>query len=368
MIIGVDGNEANVKEKVGVSVYTLEMIRYFHRQASQSLQFVIYLREKPLQDLPKEGPFFTYQIVKGSHAWRDIVFPLHLYLKPKIDILFCPAHYTPRFCPVPTIVTIHDTSYLYFKDEFLKKDLYKLTSWTKHAIQKSVKVITVSASTKNDVLKNYHVPTDKVQVIHNGFDKSKESYRSSDGTFSLPKSPYLLYVGTIQPRKNIKTLITAFKSLHEHNPKFKLVIVGKMGWLFGDVFDYVLEQGLEDQVIFTGYVSNSQLAALYSKAECFIFPSLYEGFGIPLLEAMQHRCPVVASNAASLPEVGGDAALYFDPHDPEDIKDKIMNVMSDTKVRQTLVKKGLKRVQLFSWEKSAKETLHTLIEACSPNQ
>lgn len=368
MIIGVDGNEANVKEKVGVSVYTLEMIRYFHQKASQSQQFIIYLREKPLPDLPKEIPYFTYEIVKGSHAWRDIVFPLHLYLKPKIDILFCPAHYTPRFSPVPTVVTIHDTSYLYFKDEFLKKDLYKLTSWSKHAIQKSVNVITVSESTKNDVLKNYHVPATKLKVIHNGFDKSKESYKSSDGSFSLPKSPYLLYVGTIQPRKNIKTLITAFKSFYADNPKFKLVIVGKMGWLFGDVFEYVLEQDLEDQVVFTGYVSNSQLAALYAKAECFMFPSLYEGFGIPLLEAMQHRCPVIASNAASLPEVGGDAALYFDPHDPKDIESKMRQVIDKPNIRQTLVKKGLKRVQLFSWEKSAKETLQTIIDACSPTQ
>jgi glycosyltransferase involved in cell wall biosynthesis len=368
MIIGVDGNEANVKEKVGVSVYTSEMLRYFHQQASPAVQFIIYLREKPLPDLPKETPYFSYDIVRGEHFWRDIVFPFHLYKNPKIDVLFCPAHYTPRFSPVPTVVTIHDTSYIYFKDEFLKKDLYKLTSWSNHAIKNSTKVITVSNATKKDVVKNYHVASSKIKVIHNGFDKSKEAYKDVGASFSLPKSPYFLYVGTIQPRKNIRTLITAFKSLHKKNPKYKLVLVGKMGWLFGDIFDYVLEQELEDHIIFTGYVSNSQLAALYKKAECFIFPSLYEGFGIPLLEAMQHRCPVIASNAASLPEVGGDAAIYFNPKDPDELEGKIEEMINNASLRQSLVKKGLKRVQLFSWEKSARETLRTIIEAFTPTQ
>lgn len=369
MIIGVDGNEANVKEKVGVSVYTMEMLRYFHQHATQTTRFIVYLRKKPLADLPKESPYFQYEIVRGEHLWRDVIFPLHLFTHPKIDALFCPAHYTPRFCPVPTIVTIHDTSYLFFKDEFLKRDLYKLTSWSKHAIERSAKVITVSASTKKDVVKNYQVDASKINVIHNGFDKSKESYKESHGgSFSLPKSPYLLYVGTIQPRKNIKTLIDAFKIFHEKNPKYSLVLVGKMGWLFGDIFEYVLEQNLEDHITFTGYVSNSQLAALYQKASCFIFPSLYEGFGIPLLEAMHYRCPVIASNAASLPEVGGDAAIYFDPKDPQDLVKALDKVIGNDQVRQSLVKKGLKRVQLFSWERSAEETLKTIKDASSSTE
>lgn len=365
MIIGIDGNEANVKEKVGVSVYTVEMLRYFRQHASKDIQFVVYLREKPLDDLPKESPFFSYEIVRGGRLWRDVLFPFHLYRDPKIDVLFCPAHYTPRFCPVPTVVTIHDTSYLFFRNEFLKRDLFKLTAWSKHAIIKSAKVIAVSKSTKKDIVKNYHISENKIKVVHNGFDKTTESYKDSGDLFSMPKSPYILYVGTIQPRKNIKNLIAAFKKMSKTRPTYKLVLVGKMGWLFGDVFDYVLEQGLEDKVIFTGYVSNSQLAALYKKAECFVFPSLYEGFGLPLLEAMKHRCPVVASNAASLPEVGGEAALYFNPKSIDDIEAKITEVLSNSNVKKLLVKKGLKRVQLFSWEQSAKETLKVLTDVGS---
>ncbi|KXK12261.1 MAG: hypothetical protein UZ22_OP11002000060 [Microgenomates bacterium OLB23] len=153
MIIGIDGNEANVHEKVGVSVYTIEMLRYFHAHSTQKTQFIVYLREKPLPDLPKESAFFKYKVVRGSALWRDVMFPLELYKNPVIDVLFCPAHYSPRFCPVPIVVTIHDTSYLYFKNEFLKKDLYKLTNWSAHSIKRAASIITVSDSTKKDVIK-----------------------------------------------------------------------------------------------------------------------------------------------------------------------------------------------------------------------
>ena len=364
MIIGIDGNEANVPEKVGVAVYTLELLRYFSNQASKNLQFVVYLRGKPLADLPNESHYFKYKIIRAPRLWRDIVFPFYLYAHPHIDLLFCPAHYSPRFCPVPIVVTVHDVSYAYFKNEFLKEDLHKLTDWTRHAVAHAKKVIAVSHSTRKDILKNYEISASKVTVIHNGFDKSESSYHDKEGTFSIPKSPYILYVGTVQPRKNIQVLLEAYKKLLKAHPHYKLVIVGKMGWLFGDIFEKVLEMGLEDKVIFTGYVSNIQLASLYKKAACFVFPSLYEGFGIPLLEAMSYKCPVIASTAASLPEVGGDACLYFDPHDPNQLAKKIVEIIESDDLRKTWVKKGLERVKQFSWEKSARETLKTLVQAC----
>ncbi len=364
MIIGVDGNEANVLRKVGVSVYASEMLHYFQKKSSKDLQFLIYVRTKPLPGMPKETPFFTYRLVKGRRLWRDFVFPLYLYTHPEIDVLFCPAHYAPRFCPVPIVVTVHDTSYLYFPQEFLKKDLYKLTHWTKHAVRTAKKVIAVSRTTQKDVTKNYHIKTDKTTVIYNGFDKSEQSKEGMEGRFSMPKNPYLLYVGTIQPRKNIHRLIEAFGSIHARYPKHKLVIVGKRGWLFGDIFEKALEMGLEDHVIFTGYVSDAQLGSLYGKAECFVFPCLYEGFGIPLLEAMYYKCPVVSSNTGSLPEVGGDACLYFDPKDTTEMAARIRNVLEDKTLKKKLVEKGQKRVKLFSWEKSAKETLDIIMRAC----
>lgn len=365
MIIGVDGNEANVHEKVGVSVYTLEMLRFFQKKSSKDIQFVIYLRAKPLPDLPEEAPYFTYKVIRGPRLWRDVIFPLYLFARPHLDLLFCPAHYTPRFCPVPTVVTIHDTSYLYFQNEFLRKDLLTLTSWTAHAARHAKKIIAVSNSTKGDIEKNYDIPSSRIKVIYNGFGKSKESYKDKEGSFSIPKNPYILYVGTIQPRKNIHALITAFEQIHKTHPKYRLVVVGKMGWLFGDIFEHVLEIGLEDHVIFTGYVSNAQLAALYRKATCFVFPSFYEGFGIPLLEAMSYGCPVIASNAASLPEVGGDACLYFNPKEPHELTQKIREVIDNPSLQKKLVEKGLKRVALFSWEKSAQETLTTLMASYS---
>jgi len=141
MIIGVDGNEANVDLQVGVSIYTSELLRYFHTHASDKIRFLVYLRDLPKKSLPKETTFFKYKIIPGPIAWSQFFFPLYLNIMKDCDILFCPAHYSPRFCPVPIVLTIHDLSYYYYPEEFLKKDLYKLTHWTCYSAIKAIDVI-----------------------------------------------------------------------------------------------------------------------------------------------------------------------------------------------------------------------------------
>lgn len=173
MIIGIDGNEANVREKVGVSVYTLELLRYFKKRASEKQKFVIYLRAEPQNDLPKENTFFRYEVIKSPALWRDIFLPAKLYTSIRPDVFFSPAHYTPRFCPVPTVVTIHDLAYEYYPEEFRKNDLIKLKNWTKHAVKNASQVIAVSENTKRDIIKFYKVPEEKIAVVYNGFNKSK---------------------------------------------------------------------------------------------------------------------------------------------------------------------------------------------------
>ena len=154
MIIGVDGNEANVEKRVGVSVYTLNLLKYFKKQSNKDLKFKIYLKNSPLSDLPNQDNFFQYKVVPGKILWSQIYLPLQLYQKKDIDVFFSPAHYIPRFCPVPTVVTIHDLAYFYFEKDFLKKDLYQLKSWTKYSVNKASKIIAVSKTTKK-ILLNY---------------------------------------------------------------------------------------------------------------------------------------------------------------------------------------------------------------------
>ncbi|MFZ6034987.1 MAG: glycosyltransferase family 4 protein [Patescibacteria group bacterium] len=359
MIIGVDGNEANVERRVGVSVYALNLLRYFCKWATDTARFKVYLRTPPQADMPKENRYFKYEVVPGAFLWSQIFLPLKLYSQKDIDVFFSPAHYLPRFCPVPSVVTIHDLSYLFFPEDFLKKDLYQLKTWTRYSVNAAKAIVAVSETTKRDIVKNYGVPSSKVNVIHNGYEKK---HLLSESKLRLLESdhPYILYVGTLQPRKNINTLIEAFYKFKHLYPDFKLVIAGKKGWLYEKIFDLVTDLGLEDDVYFTDYISDNQLIFLYKNAFCYVMPSLYEGFGIPPLEAMSMGCPVISSITSSLPEISGDAALYFDPKSPFDLVEKLKKLKETPELRKSLIKKGYHRIKQFSWETCASETLDVI--------
>ena len=366
MTIGIDGNEANVLHKVGVSVYTLNLLRYFQAHASESLRFVVYLRNAPASDLPPATKFFTYKIVWGPVMWSTFFLPLQLWIDKlmgfNLSVFFAPAHYIPRFCPFKTIVTIHDLSYLYFPHEFLKKDLYQLKNWTYYAITHAAKIIAVSKTTKKDLIHEYSIPDEKITVIYNGYEAlNKKSVNDVQQKISYP---FFLYVGTIQPRKNLNVLITAFKEFHKTNPLHKLIIIGKKGWLFDTIFKQVENEGMKDSVIFTGYISEEEKNNFYKKATALILPSLYEGFGIPLLEAMAHGCPVISSFSSSLPEIGAEACLYFDPKNSNDLLEKMISVSSNKELVSSLILAGKKRIKAFSWEDAGKNTLHILQSIC----
>ncbi len=189
--------------------------------------------------------------------------------------------------------------------------------------------------------------------INSSMEKLKEKYTIL--------GEFILFVGTLQPRKNIVRLIEAYSKLVAQSKKVpQLVIVGKKGWLYEDILSAPKRFGVEKGVIFLEFVPDSDLALLYRNALCFVLRSLYEGFGLPILEAMRYGCPVVTSNVSSLPEAAGDAAVYIDPNNTEDIAQKLKLVISDLKLREELIEKGKKQVQKFSWEKAAKETLEIL--------
>lgn len=357
MIIGVDGIEANVEQKVGVSVYTVELLSYFQRSANKDTRFIVYLRSHPLPDLPQENDYFKYEIVPSKGFWRDLFFPIHLYLHRSIDVLFCPAHYVPRWCPVPTVVTIHDLAYEFFPDEFTKKDLYKLTHWTRQAVQASKRVIAVSQSTAHDLHSIYGTPRKKIFTVYNGYSVFSSSEKSSLEDYNLKPQSFFVYIGTLQPRKNIPTLLKAFATFHETHKDIKLVIVGKKGWLYQGIFQEAQRLNLGKAIIFTGYVKN--LEVFYKNALAYVLPSLYEGFGLPVIEAMHYACPVIVSTTPALKEVGGDACLTFDPHDTIALTQRLEKILIPS-VRRTLIEKGTKRAKQFSWEKTSEKTLQII--------
>ena len=358
--IGVDGNEANVEKKVGVSVYALNILKYFHKVADKNTIFYVYLKNTPLSDLPKENKFFKYKIIKGKVLWSQIFLPFNLFLHKGIDVYFSPAHYLPAFCPVPQVVTIHDLAYLYFPSDFTKKDLWQLKNWTNFSIKKSKQIIAVSKTTKKDIIKNYVIDEAKVSVVYNGFEKSLNKLKNEK--FKLKNEKYVLFVGTIQPRKNLVILINAFNEFIKINKDFKLIIVGKKGWLYSDIFEKIKVMKLEEKVIFTGHISDQELVGYYKNAFCLVLPSLYEGFGIPILEAMSYDCPVITSFSSSLPEIGGEACLYFDPRNSYNLLEKLTELQNNKELRKELIVKGRQRTKIFSWEKCAKETLDIIIK------
>lgn len=365
MTIGIDGNEANVKTRVGVSVYTFNLLHYFKKRSNGSTQFVIFLKEKPFSDLPEENSYFRYEVVEGKFLWSQISLPIRLYSKRDIDVFFSPAHYAPRFCPVPLVVTVHDLSYFYYPQDFLKGDLYKLKKWTQYSVTKAKKIIAVSKTTKKDIIRFHNVPEEKIEVIYNGYEKiaGGKNQAKIKGT----QNPYILYVGTLQPRKNLPALIEAFSEFKKLYPEFHLILAGKKGWLYQNIFNTVEELGLTNDVFFTDYVTDNQLAFLYKNAYCFVLPSFYEGFGIPILESMSFDCPVLCSFSSSLPEIGGDACLYFDPTQSHDILEKLLLIKKDLPSKNDLIKKGKQRVKLFSWQDCASKTLDILKQYGSKN-
>ena len=361
--IGIDGNEANVNKRVGVSVYALNILKYFNKTADKNVRFYIYLKNDSLYDLPKENEFFKYKVISGNFLWSQIFLPLYLQQNKNIDVYFSPAHYLPLVCPVPQVVTIHDLAYLYYPEDFTKKDLWQLKNWTKLSVKKANKIIAVSKTTKKDILKNYGVNEDKISVIYNGYEKKDQRSKIKNQKNSLKlknKEPFILFVGTIQPRKNIETLINAFNIFIETNRDFKLIIAGRKGWLYKSIFEKVKTLNLEKRVIFTDHVSDPELIWLYKNAFCLVLPSFYEGFGIPVLEAMNFDCPVIASYSSSLPEIGGNAGLYFDPKNPADLLEKLNTLQGNDVLRKELVAKGRQRIKDFSWEKCGEQTLEVI--------
>jgi glycosyltransferase involved in cell wall biosynthesis len=355
MIIAIDGNEANVGRRVGIGEYAFELLNQFSKLDRPEIKFIIYLKSKPLIHMPKESSNWRYKVVGPSKLWTQFGLPLSLFTSfTKPNIFFTPSHYSPRFCPIPRAMSIMDLSYVKFPELFNKDDLYQLVNWTKYSALKASRVFTISGSSRDDIIKEYKVKPENVVVTYPGI---KMDIKASKSKFDID-GQYILFVGTLQPRKNIVRLVEAFSRLNEKD--LKLLIVGKKGWQYEEIINSPKTYDVQDRVKFLDYVSDEELPALYKNALCFCLPSLYEGFGLPVLESMKYGCPVAISNTSSLPEVGGEAALYFDPENTDDITRALEELIQDKKKRESLIKKGYEQIKKFSWEKTANETLKVL--------
>ena len=283
--------------------------------------------------------------------------------KYNFDVVFTPEHFPPLFMQKKTLLIIHDLSPLIYPDT----RQYPLISKLKHKYLFGFllkiftkKIITVSMNTKNDLIRYLNISGEKITVIYNGLNEPFIAYRNDISLektipkFNLPKH-FLLCVATLEPRKNILMIIEAYHKLKKMGFEQKLVLVGKKGWKYNNIHTKIKQFGLENEVVFTGYVSDRDLSVIYHIADVFIYPSLYEGFGFPPLEAMACGCPVITSDSSSLPEVVGNAAIKINPRDINELTDAIEKLLVDPNLRDIMIIKGIKQAQKFRWNETAKE-------------
>lgn len=372
MLIGIDGNEANVKKRVGSNVFAFKILESIYEifLKERKNKYLIYVKDKPLLDLPKEKKGWEYKVFGPKKFWTRLALPFRLFSqKEKIDVFFTPGHYSPLFCPCPLVITILDTSYLTFPDYFKKEDLYQLKKWTAESVRKAKKIITISENSKRDIIKFYKREPKEITVVYPGYDKKRYNKSVKDQESEIKKvkrkykvsSNYIIYVGTLQPRKNLLRLIGAFKRLKRED--LQLLIVGKKGWMYEKIFEKVKKSDLEKKIVFTGFVEDRDLPYLTAGAKIFVLPSLYEGFGIPVIEAKALGVVTVVSKNSSLVEIGGKGSIFIEEPKSEGSIEKALRKGLDLnkEERNEIIRKGLKEAEKYCWRKSAGRILNVLI-------
>jgi glycosyltransferase involved in cell wall biosynthesis len=268
------------------------------------------------------------------------------------------AFVAPMLTRIPTVITVYDLSFIHFPDRYPTLQRNYLQSQTARSCRRARRVITISESGRLDVHRFFQVPLDQIDVVLPGVDPlfrplpamEVAAFRQRE---SLPRE-VILHVGTLQPRKNIPILLEAMAKLAR--PDVALVLAGAKGWMYQDIFDRVVELDLEKQVRFTGYIADDALPLWYNTATLLAFPSVYEGFGMPVVEAMACGTPVVAAQSSSIPEAGGEAALYFNPDNVDALTSCLSAVLDDDHLAATMRQKGLAQARLFSWARAGQET------------
>lgn len=368
MHIGIDASRTTAAQRTGTENYSLHLLRALlklnqERPAKARHRFSLYFNQRPQPGFFPTNEHCRQRAMPFPHLWTHLRLSWEMAWRPP-DVLFVPAHVLPLIHPRPSVVTIHDLGHLYYPETYPPLDWLYLHLSTRYNAQESSRIIADSETTKKDLVERLGVPADKIKVIYPGFDEFLY-YRSDAAEVAAVKArygiegEYFLHLGTIKPRKNIGRLLQAFVGLQKGSAvPVKLVLAGRRSALEKAALPWL--EAAAEGVIFTGYMAEEDLPALLSGALALVIPSLYEGFGLPALEAMACGTPVVASNRASLPEVVGEAGLLVDPLSVEAIASAMALLLGDGALRQELGVRGQERAGRFSWRRAAQETTAVL--------
>jgi glycosyltransferase involved in cell wall biosynthesis len=375
MKIGVDINSLSFPRKTGIGRYTYAIVKEMLK-IETSHEWYLYSAMPVDYAIKAEWRKYTNVVFHESHfgsryLWQQMFLGRRLQ-RDKIDVHLAIDGLLPLWCKTPSVAVVHDLIWLHFSKEVAPHIYCVYRLRLKPSVREAKHCIAVSQATKDDVVKYTGVSSDKVTVLH---EAAEEQFRvlSKDAVQDILqrhglKSPYLLYVGNLMIHKNLERLLKAFRIVLDETEKRKsavpiLVIVGCGSWRSSAIFETVKSLKLEPWIKFLGYLDNIDLVAVYNGAEGLIFPSLIEGFGLPILEAQACGTPVTCSRSSSLPEVAGDSVLFFDPYNVKDIAEKMSLIHSDDTLRKELIKKGFENVKGFSWQKSAEQILPILAKA-----
>lgn len=367
---GIDASRAACAHRTGTETYSLELTKALAKLASPQRRFRLYTPHPPQHTDWPDSPHVETRVIPWPRLWTHIRLAAELHRHPP-DALFVPAHVLPLSCPVPAVVTVHDLGYLHYPEAHRLFDRWYL-DWTTHRHTRiATHLIADSQATKHDLIDFYGANPDHISVVYLGRDETLAPAADSQQVAAVKAKynidgDYFLYLGTLQPRKNLVRLVEAFhaalSSLSDES--LKLVIAGRQGWLYADIFERVQQLGLGQRVLFPGFIAEADKPALLSGALAYVFPSLYEGFGLPILEAMACGTPVLTSSVSSLPEVAGTAALLVDPQDTAQISAGLVQLATTPDLRRLLVEQGFRQIRQFSWTQAAGQVLEIMEAAC----
>jgi len=368
MLIGVDASRAFLEERSGTENYSLELIRaLLGLKEAEKHQFRLYVKKGASVDKAIEAEVVEIRL---KRLWTQLGLAREC-LKHPPEVLFIPAHTLPviRSKKIKTVVTIHGLEYEYLPEYYQFPQKLYLNKSTEYAVKQADRLIAVSNWTRDQLVKRLWADKKKISVVYEGIGErvvkasqqqmSGEYLRQIRYKYGLNKK-YILFIGTIQPRKNLVRLIEAFSLLKLKD--YDLVIGGKKGWLDEGIYQAPGRFGVTNRVKFIGRVAELDLGAVYKQAEVFVWPSLMEGFGLPVLEAQTMGLPVITSNAGALPEVVKNTALQIEPKDVNGLANAINLVLTSRELKEGLIEKGYANVRRFSWEKAAQKTLKILTE------
>lgn len=368
MHIGIDAHAIGARQG-GNETYIRNLIRAL-AEIDSANRYTIYLANKQAAAEWRAAwaarfPNFQVRLLLPPTPLVRVPVWLAFELRQRpVDVLH--VQYTaPPFCAAPIVATIHDLAFEHLPETFTRRGAMQLKLTVRRTARQAARVATVSEFSRQDILRTYRLPPEKVVVTYNGIEPHfSPALHSADEAVAVRRQfniarAYLLAVGSLQPRKNLVRLIRAYARLRQQNESFtpQLVIVGRKLWLAREVFAEVKQHPWAEDVILTGYVRDEDLAALYRHAAAFVYPSLFEGFGLPPLEAMACGTPVVTSNTSSLPEVVGDAALLIDPYDEQALTRALLQITNDQALRARLRAQGIIQARKFTWRAAAEQTL-----------